>query len=73
MDAYWLRSDPTYCDSAGAESFLDFVARAQNFLDRLEGHPASDIAVFSHGQFLNAVAWLLERSPLILDNQAMAD
>lgn len=73
VDAYWLRSDPAYCDGAGAESFLDFVARAQDFLDRLEGHPASDIAVFSHGQFLNAVAWLLERSPLRLDNQAMAD
>ncbi|PTV62578.1 histidine phosphatase family protein [Pseudomonas putida] len=73
VDTYWLKSDPAYCDGAGAESFLDFVARAQAFLDRLEQHPAGDIAVFSHGQYLNAVAWLLERKPRVLDGQAMAD
>lgn len=73
VDAYWLKSDPTYRDGAGAESFIDFVARAQAFLDRLEQHPAADIAVFSHGQYLNAVAWLLEMKPRVLDGQAMAD
>lgn len=73
VDAYWLKSDPTYCDGAGAESFHDFVARAQAFLDRLEEHPAGGIAVFSHGQFLNAVAWLLARKPRVLDGKAMAD
>lgn len=73
VDAYWLKSDPTCCGGVGAESFHDFVARAQAFLDRLEQHPAGDIAVFSHGQYLNAVAWLLERKPRVLDGQAMAD
>lgn len=73
VDAYWLKSDPAFCDGEGAESFHNFVARAQAFLDRLEEHPASDIAVVSHGQFLNAVAWLLERQPQVLDSQAMAD
>lgn len=73
VDTYWLKSDPAYCDGAGAESFLDFVARAQAFLDRLEEHPASEIAVFSHGQYLNAVAWLLEKKPRVLDGQAMLD
>ncbi|MFT2157971.1 histidine phosphatase family protein [Pseudomonas putida] len=73
VDAYWLKSDPAYCDGDGAESFHNFVARAQAFLDRLEEHPARDIAVFSHGQYLNAVAWLLERKPRVLDGQAMAD
>jgi len=73
VDAYWLKSDPTYRDGAGAESFHDFVARAQAFFDRLEEHPAGSIAVFSHGQYLNAVAWLLERKPRVLDVQAVAD
>ncbi|MNH31438.1 hypothetical protein D3C79_918060 [compost metagenome] len=73
VDQYWLKSDPAYCDGAGAESFHDFIARAQAFLDRLEEHPAGDIAVFSHGQYLNAVAWLLERKPQFLDGLAMAD
>ncbi|MGY3284370.1 broad specificity phosphatase PhoE [Pseudomonas fulva] len=73
VDAYWLKSDPSYRDGAGAESFHDFVARAQALLDRLEQQPAGDIAVFSHGQYLNAVAWLLEMKPRVLDAQAMAD
>lgn len=73
VDAYWLKSDPAYRDGAGAESFHDFVARAQAFMDRLEQHPAGDIAVFSHGQYLNAVAWLLERKPQFVDGQAMSD
>jgi len=73
VDTYWLKSDPAYCDGAGAESFLNFVARAQAFLDLLEQHPAGEIAVFSHGQYLNAVAWLLERRPQVLNGQAMAD
>jgi len=40
-------------------------------LDRLEQHPAGDIVMFSHGQYLNAVAWLLEKKPRVLDGQAM--
>lgn len=31
VDAYWLKSDPAFCDGVGAESFHDFVARAQAF------------------------------------------
>lgn len=70
---YWAKSDPAFTDGAGAESFLDFIFRAQSFLDRLGKHPAQDVAVFSHGQFINAVAWLIERKPPCIDGQAMAD
>jgi hypothetical protein len=73
VDAYWSRSDPPYRDGQDAESFMDFIARAQSFLHRLAEHPAQDIAVFSHGQFINAVAWLIERKPQQIDSQAMAD
>ncbi|VVO73997.1 histidine phosphatase family protein [Pseudomonas fluorescens] len=73
VDEYWSRADPAYVDGTGAESFLAFVSRAQSFLDQLTEHPAEDIAVFSHGQFLNAVAWLLERKPQRLDGLAMID
>lgn len=73
VSAYWMRAAPDYSDGNGAESFLDFVARAQAFLDRLAEHPASRVAVFSHGQFLNAVAWLLQRRPELLDGHAMTD
>lgn len=73
VDVYWSRSDPTYVDGVGAESFRDFIHRAQSFLDRLAKHPAQDIAVFSHGQVINAVAWLIERKPQIIDVLAMAN
>lgn len=73
VEEYWSRSDPKFRDGAGAESFLDFTSRAQSFLGRLAEHPAEDIAVFSHGQLINAVAWLVERKPQRIDGRAMGD
>lgn len=60
-------------DGAGAESFLDFIARAQAFLGGLSNHPAQNITVFSDGQVINAVAWLIERKPQQIDDRAIAD
>lgn len=73
VEAYWAKSDPAFTDGEGAESFLDFISRAQSFLNRLAEHPAHDIAVFSHGQLINAVAWLIECRPQKIDGQAMAE
>lgn len=73
VEAYWAKADPAFTDGEGAESFLDFISRAQSFLDRLAEHPAQDIAVFSHGQLINAVAWLIECRPQKIDGQAMAE
>ncbi|WP_347929178.1 histidine phosphatase family protein [Pseudomonas helvetica] len=73
VDAYWQRSDPAFSDGEGAESFFDLVARALAFLERLAEQPANDIVVFSHGQFMNTVRWLLENWPLEVDGHAMLD
>lgn len=73
VEAYWAKADPALTDGEGAESFLDFISRAQSFLDRLAEHPAHDIVVFSHGQLINAVAWLIERNPQTIDGQAMTE
>lgn len=73
VEEYWSRSDPKFRDGAGAESFLDFTSRAQSFLDRLAEHPDDDIAVFSHGQFINAVAWLIKCKSPQIDGQSMVD
>lgn len=73
VEAYWSKADPTLCDGEGAESFLDFVARAMHFLDRLAEQPANDIAAFAHGQFINTVVWLLERKHREIDGGAMRD
>jgi broad specificity phosphatase PhoE len=70
---YWNQADPSSVDGDGAESFLEFVSRAQAFLGRLAAHPAKDIVVFSHGQFINAVAWLIERQPTEIDSRVMTD
>lgn len=73
VEAYWAKADPTFTDGEGAESFLDFISRAQSFVDRLAEHPAHDIVVFSHGQLINVVAWLIERNPLTIAGQAMTE
>lgn len=73
VEAYWAKADPGFTDGEGAESFLDFIARAQSFLERLAEHPAQDIVAFSHGQVINAVAWLIERKRLGIDGGAMVD
>ncbi|MNJ06942.1 putative phosphoserine phosphatase 2 [compost metagenome] len=59
VQAYWRTADPDYRDGPGAETFREFTQRARDFLDALGSCPR-DVAVFSHGQFINAVAWLLE-------------
>ncbi|MDF3926333.1 histidine phosphatase family protein [Pseudomonas putida] len=73
VDAYWQRSDPAFSDGEGAESFRDLVARALHFLDRIAEHSANEIVVFSHGQYLNTVRWLLEKQPQEIDADAMLD
>jgi hypothetical protein len=73
MSFYWAKADFGFKDGEGAESSLDFIARAQSFLVRLAEHPARDIVAFSHGQVINAVAWLIERKPLGVDVREMAD
>ncbi|WP_192553174.1 histidine phosphatase family protein [Pseudomonas sp. IzPS59] len=72
-EVYLSRSDPTIVDNAGTESFLDFKAWARAFLGRLSDRPEQNIAVYSHGQVINAVAWLIERKPQQVDDRTMAD
>lgn len=73
VEVYWSRADPAFSDGEGAESFSEQVSRARSLLDRLAEHPASDVLVFSHGQLINTVAWLLEHEPLEIDGRAMRD
>ncbi|MCE1009813.1 MULTISPECIES: histidine phosphatase family protein [Pseudomonas] len=73
VEAYWSKADPAFCDGDGAESFAELVSRARSLLDRLAEHPATDVLVFSHGQLINTVAWLLEHEPLEIDGRAMRD
>jgi len=74
---YWTRCDAFYIDGPGAESFSDFIVRAAYFLrghrDYIdEGYSDGTIAVFSHGQFIQAVLWLLLRGPINMDPKAIS-
>ncbi len=61
--AYWERSDPTFRDGLGAESFADLLERVQTFRTRLNRLQADPVVVFSHGHFLAAVLWTLLAPP----------
>lgn len=71
VEAYWEMADPDFCDGPGAETFRHLVQRAQAFLSDLVACRQEHIVVFSHGQFINAVAWLLQEKPAHIDQQAL--
>jgi 2,3-bisphosphoglycerate-dependent phosphoglycerate mutase len=62
--AFWERCDPFYVDGEGAESFANLMSRIQQFLDRLQHGKEQFVAVFSHEEFIRAVAWSLLTSPV---------
>lgn len=70
---YWELADPDRQDGEGAETFRAFMGRAQAFLEALHQQNRARVAVFSHGQLINAVAWLIERKPARIDRRAMRD
>ena len=57
--AFWERCDPFYVDGEGAESFASLMSRIQKFLDRLQRCEEQFVAVFSHAEFIRAIAWSL--------------
>lgn len=59
VDAYWNDGDQAAIDGPGAESFIELLKRAKVMLDRLAACTADNIMVFSHGQFIRAVAWFI--------------
>lgn len=58
---YWRRVDPDHREADGAESFRDLVARVDRTLARWELGGEGLRAVFSHGQWMQCVAWWLAR------------
>ena len=55
---YWHRADP-HLSLGGAETFAGLVARANACLTRLAAQPDGPVAVFTHGLFMRAVAWVV--------------
>ena len=68
---YWEAADPLAVDGPGAESFAAFMWRVSAALDRLAELPLASVALFGHGQFMQAVRWSIARRPLVIDAEAM--
>ncbi len=71
VEAYWHRCDPHHDDGPGAESFSAMLGRVRDLQDRLAAHPAGCIAVFTHGQVMQAFR-LLDLHPTMSDRELMA-
>ena len=59
VDSYWNAGDQAAIDVPGAESFIELLKRAKVMIDQLAASTADSILVFSHGQFIRAVAWFI--------------
>lgn len=70
VESYWTSADPEFVDGSGTESFAGLVQRARESLRRLHGM-SGFVAVFGHGQFIQAVRWLVAESPERIDSEAM--
>jgi broad specificity phosphatase PhoE len=64
---FWDNDAPSYKDGE-AESFEEFVNRAYETIEQLRFSKEDFITVFTHGQFIQAVLWLLDKCPTSLDN-----
>ncbi|MFC3914605.1 histidine phosphatase family protein [Pseudaeromonas sharmana] len=62
VDAYWQRADPRHVDGDGAESFVDLLNRVRQLLLELQQSDASEVALFGHGQFMQALRWHLHNA-----------
>lgn len=70
VDSYWNLAEADFTDGPGTESFCGLIARARSALSRLRGI-SGIVLVFGHGQFIEAVRWLIVESPEKIDSDAM--
>ncbi|WP_422416786.1 histidine phosphatase family protein [Pseudomonas sp. GZD-222] len=70
VDAYWGSADPDFDGGPGTESFSHLIRRARSTLIRLNGMTGT-VVIFGHGQFMQAVRWLITHCPETIDSEAM--
>lgn len=68
---FWDLSDPDFVEGPGAESFRQFITRADEALRHARKRSEQFIVIFAHSLFLRAVLWraLLGTQPI--DGEAM--
>ncbi len=72
VQQFWNNSDPDYSDGVEAESFTQFITRVYHVIESLRHSKQDFIAVFTHGQFIQAMLWILETHPLQMDGNSKA-
>ena len=72
VEMYWTSADPEFTDGHGTESFASLIQRSRECLRWLNGM-SGRVAIFGHGQFIQAVRWLITQSPELIDSGAMRD
>ena len=70
---FWDAADTLAVDGPAAESFAAFMWRVSAALDRLAELPLASVALFGHGQHMQAVRWSISRRPLVINAEAMRD
>jgi broad specificity phosphatase PhoE len=59
VEAYWEQCDLAVTDGPGAESFASLIERAQQMLLHIQELEYGDIAIFTHGHFMQMMLWLV--------------
>jgi broad specificity phosphatase PhoE len=70
---YWENSNPEHNDGDGAESFMDFMERVRETLEKIKKRKENFIVLFSHGYTIAAIKYVLEKKPKKITPEVMRD
>jgi broad specificity phosphatase PhoE len=76
VEAYWNAAAPHSIDGEGAESFAAFILRVRRALsefERLRQTGCRSVVAFGHGQFFQALRWLITHPVREMDSAAMRE
>jgi len=71
VEEYWQKSDPAYWDGRGAETFIGFINRVQDTIERIKKRKEKFIILFSHGYFIAAIQYIVKKNPKNISSKEM--
>jgi len=72
-DEYWENSNPEHHDGDGAESFVDFMNRVRETIEKIKKRRENFIVLFSHNYTIAAIRYILEKNPKKITSEVMKD
>jgi broad specificity phosphatase PhoE len=73
VQSYWERCDIEHIDGPGAESFVSLTERAENMLKDVVAHKHGTLMIYTHGQFMHMVLWLVRNPTPIWTAETMKE